>query len=56
MNLPMEAATKRHKGDKFWIVLGCAVSLLIGLAIGHAVTYKITEALPLFLLPTRLSC
>ena len=49
MTLPMEAATKRHKGDKFWIVLGCAVSLLIGLAIGHAVTYKMNRGSTAFL-------
>ena len=44
MTLPMTGEAGTRKGRMFWI-LGCIVCLLIGLFVGHAVTYhKMREA------------
>jgi hypothetical protein len=48
MSLPMEAETERRSPNKLWPVLGCIVSLLIGLAIGHVATRKMERGSPAF--------
>lgn len=49
MSLPIETANRAGHKNKFWIVLGFIASLLIGLAIGHAVTYKMSRGSTTFL-------
>ena len=50
MTLPMTPETGTRKGRIFWI-LGCLVCLLLGLFIGHAVTYHRMRAASSFATP-----